>query len=289
MRSAILAVLASTVLALAASAQMMGGGSQPGGSNFTNMMSTDVLAPAAGRGPGAGGSVWRTDLWIKAAPGTSVALEFHPADAATDAPTATANVSVTTGVLYRADVLKNMLNLDQAFGNILLRSPAGLAATVRVYTIAGGGSYGAAFMAMPISMAMRGSGGMMDDDDRYQMRVLGLQPQPRARVNVMVTNSGSTPITGTVEILDADGLPPSGGAVASLPFSIRAYSSHQFGDVLAGITSRFGDGSGLQLRVRLANGSTGMVMVLASVVDNVTNDTYTVMGSMMDGGSGMMP
>jgi hypothetical protein len=288
MRSVVLAVWMSTLVALAASAQMMGGGTQPGGSNMTNMMSTEVLAPAAGRGPGGGGSEWRTDLWIKSAPGSTVTLELHPVDAATDGPTATAHVSMTSGVLYLPDVLKNTFNIDQALGNILLRSSTGVSATVRVYTIGGGGAYGAAFMAMPTSLAMRGSGGMMDDDDRYQMYVLGLQPQPRARVNVMVTNAGATPITGTIEFLDADGLPAS-STTAALPFSMRAYSSHQFGDVLSGVTSRFGDGSALRLRVRLSNGSTGMVMVLASVVDNVTNDTYTVMGSMMDGASGMMP
>ena len=284
MRSASLAVLLSTVVALTASAQMMGGG---GGFGGGNMMSTEVLAPTAGRGPGAGGSVWRTDLWIKAAAGSTMTLEFHPVDAVTDAPTASAQVSITNGVLYLPDVLKNTLNLEQGFGNILLRSSSGLSATVRVYAISGGGSYGAAFMAMPTSGAMRGSGGMMDGDDRYQMYVLGLQPQPRARVNVVVTNSGNTPISGTVEILDADKLVASGSV--PLPFSARAYSSHQFGDVLSGVTSRFGDGSALHLRVRLSNGSTGMIMVLASVVDNVTNDTYTVMGSMMDGDKGMMP
>ena len=61
---------------------------------------------------------------------------------------------------------------------------------------------------------------------------------------------------------------------------MRAYSSHQFGDVFSGFTSRFGDGSGMQVRVRLADGSTGMVMVFASVVDNATNDGYLVRGSM---------
>jgi hypothetical protein len=284
MRSAVLAGFIG-VLAITASAQM-GGGPQPG--SIVNMMSTEVLAPAAGRGPGASGSMWRTDLWIKAVAGSTVALEFHPADATTDAPTAIAQVSMTSGIVYLPDVLKSTFNLDQAFGNILLRSPAGLSATVRVYTISGSGAYGAAFMAMPTSMAMRGSGGMMDGDDLYQIYVLGLQPQPRARVNVMVTNSGNTAITGTLDILDADGLGPASGVV-SLPFSIRAYSSHQFGDVLSGVTSRFGDGSAMQLRVRLANGSTGMVMVLASVVDNVLNDTYTVMGSMMNSTRGMMP
>ena len=287
MRSAILAVLMSTMVVFAASAQM--GGGTPGNSNMTNMMSTSVLAPAAGRGPGAGGSVWRTDLWIKAAVGSTITLEFHPADATSDAPTATATVSMTSGTMFLADVLKSTFGLEQAFGNILLRCSTGVSATVRVYTLAGGGgAYGAAFMGMPTSTAMRGSGGMMDDDDRYQMYVMGLQPEPRARVNVMVTNAGSTAITGTIDILDADGL-AAGGGVTSLPFSIRAYSSHQFGDVLSGVTSRFGDGSGLQLRARMSNGSTGMVMVLASVIDNVTNDTYTVMGSMMDRASGMMP
>jgi hypothetical protein len=263
---------------------------QPGGNGGPgNMMSTNVLAPAAGRGPGAAGSIWRTDLWIKAPAGSTVALEFHPRDATTDAAAATAQVSIPSGVLYLPDVLKTTFNLDQAFGNILLRSPAGVSATVRVYTTAGtGGSYGAAFMAMPTSMAMYGSGGMMNGDDRYQVYVLGLQPQPQARVNVEVTNPGNSAINGTVEILDADGLIAGGGPV-SLPFSIRAYSSHQFANVLSGVTSRFGDGSTLQLRVRLANGSTGMIMVIASVTDNVTNDTYTVMGSMMNGGSGMMP
>lgn len=275
-------------MAITVSAQM-GGGMQPGGSGFQNMMSTNVLAPAAGRGPGANGSTWRTDLWIKAPVGTTVTLEFHPRDAATDAPVATVQVSVQNGVVYLPDVLKTNFNLDQGFGNILLRATAGVSATVRVYTTAaGGGAYGAAFMAMPTSMAMQGSGGMMDADDRYQMYVLGLQPQPQARVNAEVINFGSTAITGTVDILDADGLIASGASV-SLPFSIHAYSSHQFGNVLSGVTSRFGSGSTLQLRVHLSNGSSGMIMVIASVTDNVTNDTYTVMGSMMNSGAGMMP
>src|SRR6266536_1026526 len=101
MRFAVLAGLIS-FFAVAASAQM-GGGPQSGGS--INMTSTDVLAPAAGRGPGAGGSLWRTDLWIKCAAGTTVALEFHPIDATTDGPTATAQTFVANGVLYLPDVL----------------------------------------------------------------------------------------------------------------------------------------------------------------------------------------
>jgi len=271
----------SLLLVLPAAAQMNGGGP-------INMMSIEILAPAAGRGAGAAGSFWRTDLWIKSAAGSTVTLEFHANDSGTDSPTATSRVTMAGPVLFLPDVLKNNLGLEQAFGNIVIRGTSSVSATVRAYTASGEGDYGSAFMAMPTSMAMRGSGGLMRGNDQYQLYVTGLLPQPRARVNAMVTNAGAVPISGTIEILDADGQPAL-GARPSQTFTLRAYSSHQFGDVLGGLTSRFGDGSGMQLRLRLADGSTGMVMMLASVVDNVTNDTYTVMGSMMNGSGGTMP
>ena len=286
MRSAVL-VTFLTLIAVTLTAQM--GGGTPG-SGPANMMSNEILAPAAGRGAGADGSFWRTDLWLKSAAGSTVTMDFHPNDSATDAATATAQVIMTSPGMYLEDVLKNKFGMDQGFGNIVVRGTQPVSATIRAYTSMGSGSYGSAFMAMPTSMAMHGSGGTMMGNDQYQLYATGLLPQPRARVNAMVTNSGSVPISGTLEILDADGQPALGGTT-SLPFSLRAYSSHQFGDVLSGVTSRYGDGSGLQLRLRLADGSTGMVMMLASVVDNVTNDTYTVMGNMMNGGNngGMMP
>ena len=282
MRTLLLAFSTLLLLALPSSAQMTGTGP-------VNVMSNELLAPAAGRGPGAAGSLWRTDLWLKSAAGSTVTLEFHPMDSTTDAASATAQVRMDSPVMFLADVMKSTLGLDQGFGNIVVRGTSSVSATIRVYTTAGTGAYGSAFMAMPTSMAMRGSGGSMMNNDQYQMYVTGLLPQPRARVNGMVTNSGSVPISGTVDILDADGQAALGNTT-SLPFTLRAFSSHQFGDVLGGVTSRYGDGSGLQLRLRLNDGSTGMVMMLASVVDNQTNDTYTVMGNMMNGGSGgMMP
>lgn len=41
---------------------------------------------------------------------------------------------------------------------------------------------------------------------------------------------------------------------------------------------------GLQMRIRMDDGTSGTMMALASVTDNATNDGYVVMGSMMDGG-----
>ncbi len=284
MRAFKIAAATLLIVALPLSAQMTGG------TGPTNMMSREILAPAAGRGAGSFSSFWYTDLWLKSASGSTVTLEFHSNDSTTDAATASAVVTMSSPVMYLADVLKNNLGLDQGFGNIVVRGTSPVSATVRAFTNDGAGSYGSAFMAMPTSMAMQGSGGTMMGNDQYQLYVNGLLPAPRARVNAMVTNFGSVPISGTVEVLDADGQPALGGTT-SFAFSLRAYSSHQFGDILNGLASRYGDGSGLQLRLRLNDGSTGMVMMLASVVDNVTNDTYTVMGSMMNGGTGggMMP
>ena len=281
MRKFVFVAAVSLLLVLPAAAQMNGGG-------LTNMMSTEILAPAAGRGAGASGSVWRTDLWIKSAAASRVTLEFHANDSSTDSATATSHVTMATPLMFLPDVLRNNFGIEQGFGNIVIRGTSPVSATVRAYTASGGGDYGSAFMAMPTSMAMRGSGGMMGGNDQYRLYVAGLLPQPGARVNAMVTNAGAVPISGTIEILDADGQLAL-GAHPSQTFTLRAYSSHQFGDVLGGLTSRFGDGSGMQLRLHLADGSTGMVMMLVSVVDNVTNDTYTVMGSMMNSSGGMMP
>ena len=248
-----------------------------------NMVSTDIMVPAAGRGPGAAGSFWVTDLWIRCPAGGDAALEFHGLDSASSAPLATATVHMNQPVVYLADVIKTAFGMDSGFGSIRIRSSNPATATLRLYSPGGGGSYGFAFMGMPASMSM-GSSSMMGGDDAHRMYIQGLLPQPQARVNVMVMNTGSQPIQGTVEVLDADGSAPATGPVA-LRFSIQPYSGHQFNDVLAGVHSRFSDDMGLQLRIKMDDQMQGAMMALATVTDNVTNDGYVVMGSMMDTGT----
>jgi hypothetical protein len=250
-----------------------------------NMVSTDVVVPSAGRGPGAAGSFWTTDLWVRCPDQADVRLDFYALDAASGDPAATATVHMTQPVLYLADVIHGTLGMDTAFGNLRVRSDRPVSATVRVSTQGGGGSYGMGFMGMPSSMSM-GSSSMMGSDDSHRFLVQGLLPQPQARVNVMIANTGPTAIHGTCDVLDADGGTPSTGAV-SMPFTIQPYSGHQFNDVLQGVHSRFDD-TGLQLRMALDDGSSGTMMTLATVVDNVTNDGYVLMGTMMDTAGAMM-
>lgn len=254
-----------------------------------NMMSNDIVIPGGGRVHGANGSFWITDLWLRSPGGGAVTLEFHAMDSASPAATATAVVAMTTSTVYLPDVLRNTFGLESGLGNFRVLSANPASATMRVYDQAtGGASYGMSFMGMPSSMSMGSYSGIMGGDrDQYRYWIAGLLPEPQARVNVTVVNTSASPISGRVEILDADDGDPASGP-RSLSFSIQPFSSHEFGDVLAGVQTRFSNGAGMQARIQLDDGSAGSMMAFATVMDNVSNDPYIVMGSMMDGQSSMM-
>jgi hypothetical protein len=254
-------------------------------------MSSEIVVPAAVRVDGKNGAFFQTDLWIRCRTVPIAAtLSFHPADAASAAPAATVSMTLTQPVTYLPDVLSATFGVPKSAGNIRIVAGTPVSAAVRVYNNGGGGAFGLSFMGMPSTMSLRSmpmAGGSFGMDD-FAMYMLGLLPGPGNRVNVSVVNTNSGTVTGFVEVLDSDASAPSGTGVTSLPFQIAGYSSHQFNDVLANVHSRFGSGdTGLQVRVRLNQGSAGMVMAYAVVNDNTTNDGYVVMGSMMNGGSGM--
>ena len=286
--STLLAIALTLAVASPAPAQM-GGGSGNGPMDSMTNGTEDLVIPAAVRGDGKLGSFFVTDIWIKAAATGSATLEYHAADSPSSAATATATVSLSHPVVYIADVLRSSFGLASGFGVLRVKANVSISATVRVYNQTGAGAYGLAFMGMPVrmgmtAMPMSGTYGM----NAFAMYMLGLLPQPGSRVNVTVVAPNDTGATGVVEILDADGNAPSGTGPTSYPFSLSGFSSHQFNDVLADLHSRFGNGdTGLQVRVRMNQGASGMVMAYAVVNDNATNDGYVVMGTMMNAGQGM--
>ncbi|MCG3195109.1 MAG: hypothetical protein DIJKHBIC_04379 [Thermoanaerobaculia bacterium] len=280
--------LAAALTGAPAFAQMGGGpGFGPGdGMTYGN---EDLVIPAAVRGAGKLSSFFVTDLWIKASGSGTATVYYHAADSASSAPTATTTVNLSQPITYLPDVLQKNFGLNAGFGALRVSATFPIAATIRVYNQTGAGAYGLAFMGMPArmgmnSMPMGGGYGM----DQYAMYMLGLLPEPGNRVNVNVVATSSSGATGVLEIVDADGSTPSGTGAKSLPFTLAGYSSHQFNDVLADVHSKFAAGdAGLQVRVRMNQGTSGMVMAYAVVNDNATNDGYVVMGSMMNGGRGM--
>ena len=281
-------VLLFVLLGLALPAAAQTGGMQNG--PFDGM-SSDIVVPAAVRVDGKNGAFFQTDLWIRCRTvPASATLYFYPADAASSAPAATVPITLTQPVVYLPDVLSATFGVPRNAGNIRIVAGAPVSAVVRVYNNGGGGAFGLSFMGMPSTMSLQSMpmmGGSYGMDD-FAMYMLGLLPEPGNRVNVSVVNTTSGTVNGVVEVLDSDGSAPTGTGATSLPFSIVGYSSHQFNDVLANLHSRFGAGdTGMQIRVRLNQGSSGMVMSYAVVNDNTTNDGYVVMGTMMNGGRGM--
>ncbi len=287
LRSIASALVILTLATLPALGQMGGTGNGPM-DGMTNG-SEDLVIPAGVRGPGLFGSFFVTDLWIKASATGTATLYFHKADAATSAPFATTTVTLSQPITYLPDVLQGNFGLATGFGVIRVSATFAVSATVRVYNQSGAGAYGLAFMGMPArmsmtSMPMMGSYGM----DAFAMYMLGLLPEPGNRVNVNVVSTSADGATGVVEIVDADGSTPNGTGAKSLPFTLAGFSAHQFNDVFANVHSKFAAGdAGLQVRVRMNQGTAGMVMAYAVVNDNLTNDGYVVMGSMMNGGRGM--
>jgi len=281
-------VLLFVLLGLALPAAAQTGGMQNG--PFDGM-SSDIVVPAAVRVDGKNGAFFQTDLWIRCRTvPVAATLYFYPADAASSAPAATVPITLTQPVVYLPDVLSATFGVPRNAGNIRIVAGAPVSAVVRVYNNGGGGAFGLSFMGMPSTMSLQSMpmmGGSYGMDD-FAMYMLGLLPEPGNRVNVSVVNTTSGTVNGVVEVLDSDGSAPTGTGATSLPFSIVGYSSHQFNDVLANLHSRFGAGdTGMQIRVRLNQGSSGMVMSYAVVNDNTTNDGYVVMGTMMNGGRGM--
>ena len=273
-------------------AQMGGGGGSAPVSLYgpPDWMSGEIIVPTGVRADGKGGAFFQTDLWIRCQTlPTAATLYFHAADAASASPAASAPITLTQFVTYLPDIVSATFGMAKASGNIRIVAANPVSATARIYNNAGGGAFGLAMMGMPSGMSLQSMpmmGGSYGMDD-FAMYMLGLLPEPGNRVNVAVVNTNSSTVNGVVEILEGDGSPPVGTGSASLSFTTQGYSSHQFNDVLANVHSKSGNDATLQVRVRLNQGSSGMVMAYAVVNDNVTNDGYVVVGNMMNAGRGM--
>ena len=287
--AALLALAFDSLRPELASAQMPPGGGT-GMNGPSDWMDDEILVPTGVRNDGKNGAFFQTDLWIRCQTlPTTATLYFHSVDAASSSPAGTLPVTLTQPVTYFPDIISTTFGMGKAAGNIRIVASNPVSAVGRIYNDASGGAFGLAMMAMPSGMSLQSMpmmGGSYGMDD-FAMYMLGLLPEPGNRVNVAVINTNSATVSGVVEILDGDGSTPTGPGPMTLPFTIQGYSSHQFNDVLASVHSKGGNDATLQVRVRLNQGSTGMVMAYAVVNDNVTNDGYVVMGNMMNGGRGM--
>lgn len=126
---------------------------------FRTSLRQRLLVPAAGRGPGANGSEWRTDLVLRneSATASSVAIRLL-GNASTTPAVADASVDIAPGrILVVEDALMTLFGLERGSGALLLTPGAGasLRATSRTYTRTSAGTYGMAVDAEDVVTAGR--------------------------------------------------------------------------------------------------------------------------------------
>jgi hypothetical protein len=240
---------------------------------------TDGWILAAAHAPGMHGSIWRTDLWIKAdsITGEDIALYFN--ESGSDGTGSVAHeIPMTDGVevYYFEDVVDHFLDLggDSWVGAIQYQAGTHLQVWARVYSISADGteSYGQLVEGIPTVDASPAPPDNTSTKDYQWMFAARHTSDDRYRINLGVVNP--SPVDGEyyANIYDA-----SAGSIDAYigPFTVPAFSLVQLGDVFATVNG--GDWSQKIIRAEpVTEGTTAFAYL--SVVDNATNDAYFVRG-----------
>ncbi len=238
---------------------------------------------AAAHAPGLQGSIWRTDLWIRAQTyGTGfVTLTFCTSNQDnTEATEYEVEFPEGTNILYVEDVVEEYVGVGNGswVGAIHYTSDLDMQVYARVYSISADGteSYGQVIEGIPTSDMSMPSG---DPDfpatrEHQWMFALKHTADSRFRVNIGMVNPTATGADFHVRLFDSTGNNPPGGT-AQEDVYVPPYSMVQLSDPFADING--GEWNAWVVRVGANQEGSGN-LAYASVVDNATNDAYFVRG-----------
>jgi hypothetical protein len=240
---------------------------------------TDGWILAAAHKAGAHGSIWRTDLWIRADTySTGQVLLYFCEEGQDNTGVTPYEVDITDGenVVYIEDVVGHFLDVGAPgwVGAIHYTASPEVQVYARVYSVSADGteSYGQLIEGIPTSdMSMA-----FEEDDypgtREDQWLFALKhtADERYRANIGVVNP--TDVAGHFYISVFDN---SGDRVDLVEFDMEPMSMEQFSDPFADLNG--GEWSELEVRVECETVGGG-VFAYASVVDNNTNDAYFVRG-----------
>jgi len=237
---------------------------------------------AAAHTPGMHGSIWRTDLWVKAVShGGAATLYFCEAgEDGSSAPGYALEFGEGLDTVYVEDVVDHFLDVgDEGWlGAIHYVSTSDVQVYARVYSISSDGSetYGQVIEGVPtadMTMAYNSPDypGTVEDQWMFAMKHTA---DGRYRVNIGIVNP--TPVASRfwASIFDATGNHPPGFSGA-VEVQLPPYSMIQLSDPFAEVAG--GEWSSYTARVEAEEPGSG-AFGYASVVDNATNDAYFVRG-----------
>ena len=231
----------------------------PSPQEVNDARTSDLVFPSVGSGPGAGNSVWRTDLYLYNP--TDRALRIH----LRYPPAEKAETVITLGpgeVRFDQDVVAGLFSAPGTFGNLLIRIPESAPVIARVISFdaarAGSGA--------PIAPMTAGQAATADGPHR-RLLVPGSPAAAARRFNIDIVNIGDGPAEVEVKVIGSGGQmlgqPLTGGLVEKGAWKISDAES-QMGTAIH-------QNAVLQITPR-----SGSVVAYASVIDASTGHSLVV-------------
>ncbi len=236
----------------------------------------------SGRVAGAGGSLFRTDVWL-----------FNPDEAETATATLVLHPAVTSGQAAAEEVSSDPITLapretrffadvtldtvpagDGVVGALEWRSDRPLMAAARIYTFTPTGTYGFFLPALPLSESMTAK--TSDGDLAHALQIYGTNSgDENFRTNLDVTNTSS--VTLPIEVRVIDGTSQILGGTRT--YSVAAGSLLRLGQIFEAVGAPLEDG--LRVTVAIAAGTavpSGGILAAAYTLDNRTQDAFAFVG-----------
>ena len=221
----------------------------------------ELYVPAAAHTSGAGGTVWRTDLEVKARAGeqASFTVELLEERTANTDPVA-ATFSLEPGASLRlADVVDAVFSFNGSGALRLTAVEGAILATSRTYNTNPSGTYGQYIPAMDAEAAA---------EHGHDYALVQLSSSEAYRTNVGVVNT-----TGASVTLEFDLFTASADSLGSVPLTLRPYEMRQIPAIFTLVTSEeIEDGYAI---VRTSTEG-GRFFAYASVVDNLSGDAIFI-------------
>jgi hypothetical protein len=227
----------------------------------------ELYVPAAAHNSGAGGTVWRTDLEVKARGGepASFTVELFEERTANDDPLA-ATFSLEPGASLRlVDVVDAVFGFNGSGALRVTAVEGAILATSRTYNTNPNGTYGQYIPGLDAATAA---------EHGHDYALVQLSSSEAYRTTVGVVNT-----TGASVTLEFDLFTAAADSLGSVPLTLRPYEMRQIPAIFTLVTSEeIEDGYAI---VRTSTES-GRFFAYASVVDNLSGDAIFIPAQLDD-------
>src|SRR5262245_3860395 len=236
----------------------------------------------SGRVAGAGGTLFRTDVWL-----------FNPDASSPATATLVLHPSVSSGQAALPEVASDPITLapretrffpdvtletvpagDGVVGALEWRSDLPLMAAARIYTFTPTGTYGFFLPAVPLGESMTAK--TSDDDLVHVLQIYGTNSgNADFRTNLDVTNTSGVTLPIEVRVIDVTSEILGG----TRTYSVSPGSLLRLGQILEEVGAPLEDG--LRITVAIAAGTSvpsGGILAAAYTLDNRTQDAFAFLG-----------